>query len=66
MIPSSLQVQDAQLDKTGSWEDLVNSLQTIENRSNFEEEKLEKLKTAMKMSKELGLTHRQAVDWTGL
>ena len=66
MIPSSLQVQDTQLDKTGSWEDLLNSLQSIENRSNFEEEKLQKVKVAMKLSKELGLTHREAVGRVGL
>ena len=66
MVPSSLQAVDGELDKTGSWENLCFSLESIKNRTPFEEEKLRKVKIAMRMSKDLGLTHKEAVEKVGL
>ena len=66
IVPSSLQAVDGELDKTGSWDDLTFSLESIKNRTPFEEEKLRKVKIAMRISKDLGLTHKEAVEKVGL
>ena len=68
VVPSSVQELETanDLDSTGSWDHLLESLESITNRTELEEVRLERVRHAIRLTEELGLTKKEAVERVGL
>ncbi len=66
LIPSSLDVvEESNVDKTGSFDDLIALLETNKQRTPYEETSLEKMKEAKNIVNELGVSKKEALERVG-
>ena len=65
VIPSSLEPVEFGLDKTGSWDDLLQLLESNKTKTDYESTSIDKIHLAKQKAKELGISKIEAMQMVG-
>ena len=65
LIPSSLDPMEASLDRTGSWDDLLQLFESNKVKTEYEKTSIKKLELARVKAKELGISKAEALQLVG-
>ena len=63
VIPSSLEPVEFGLDKTGSWDDLLQLLKSNKTKTDYESTSIDKIHLAKQKAKELGIARLKQCKW---
>ena len=65
VIPSSLEPVEFGLDKTGSWNDLLQLLESNKTKTDYESTSIDKIHLAKQKAKQLGISKIEAMQMVG-